>query len=104
MVKEREQEKGSSITNVPDAQPHWWPINSGETGARARAAVDDEEKEVKPTLALAAHLSAWPEGEEAKAALVKWCLDEGVPPPSQSSSEIHRPSRLNRTWKAATIL
>ena len=32
-------------------------------------------------MALAAHLAAWPEGQEAREALVRWCKDEGVPPP-----------------------
>ena len=46
----------------------------------------------KPTLALAAHLAAWPEGEDAQRALIQWCVDEGVPAP-QPLLEKHRQKR-----------
>jgi hypothetical protein len=52
-------------------------------------------KQVRPTMALAAHLAAWPEGEEAKKALIAWCEDEGVPPPSAEVPEGHRPRVSN---------
>ena len=80
VLEKRDAEEVSPTSGGP-ATPSLRLYERGDV--ESQPACPPKDRMPKPSLALAAHLKAWPEGEEARQALIDWCIDEGVPPPQE---------------------
>ena len=79
LIKDRQEGEAASA-NEPAAAATC--SSGGNKPQKPDDGKDNEAKKHKPSMALQAYLTAWPEGEEASEALCRWCEDEGVPAPA----------------------